>query len=772
MPESKYLYRNIKWKQRMIDNIQKYENDKKRKNENEKTMIFNTQIIDYILNQTSICDSQTNINLNSSLNMTKKKSNNNRYVSTRKVVVPANTPSNMNYENEYGNTNNKDKNPPIEYGYKENNGDNNANISGKNNDNLNIFNKFEKENRDTKIKNTNNCKTNENIENNNHNKTEKVKIKKEEKGFASFEFLIEAIDQAENIVGKHPKTDRGSNKLIAYLQQESAENLKEKLIIQSNPRIISSKLKMEKSISQKSHLEINKIDLNPNFKVNSFKEIMQLQEKSKMIFSSKDNETFKYLNSNNDILKISFSKAKQNQNQIENATKYKTTEEINSNLTPNETKYLTRKEIILNNLLLKNSMNKEGKLTISNSNNNYNLKSHTNAVVSTNNINDVNKINKSNNKIEEEENSITKQRKKLEKELNLCHRHSEYNDNYYICNIKNQNSRIKKENLSSTNNNKSPQPNTDFKDYNYKDIINKGNNSDKKNSENLDISHSCLSRNLNNLNNINNVSNQNKTPIFFTSKQISVAQKEKESQLLINKLKIHNHFSSSKTNSGNYNTNIFSSRENLNLNILFNKTNMDFGAKPKLNSNITSQNFNVENNKNKCNQNLLNQQSSQNILTTEHNHNQTQKNNFLSNSQAGIFNKNDPNMKISFKTNNNNTNNNLNIHNSDNIIKSKIFHISDSAKNKKLLSKSKEAAKSQVNSNLVNNTRNSIKVILQGGNTLSKDEIKLSSYCSKENNNTNFFNKSNNTNNTNTAREVILIKSFFIDLFIINLRSN
>lgn len=737
----------------MIDNIQKYENDKKRKKENEETMLFNSQIIDYILNQTSICDSQTNINLKNSFNNNNNiDAINNKHVSNRKVVMPANKPSNLIPNNalndNYNNLNKKEKekdwnknknndlnidksnkNHPAGDLQKEPKGDYLTNFSS---NNLDLFSKFEKLNSNTKLKiaNFNGTKSNGNF----INKNEKLINNNEEKSFVSMEFLIEVIEKAEKTVSKNPQTHRDSNKFLNILHQASTENLMQNPLILSHRGITSKKFTNEKS--QKIILETNKIDPSVCNKENLFNEIKQLQEKSKNVIKENEKQNSEKHFSKNGNLKKSFSKAKQNQNQLENASTFNTADAGNSNLTAKDKKYLTRNEIILNNLLLKNSLNKEVKSNISNNNN---FRSP-NARITNNNSD----VHNDNFKNEERENSIAKQRRKLEMELNLHNCLNEYN----ICN---KNEDLNKEEKILLNF-QSPQVNKEI----YSNINNDCNSENKENNKNFEITQRSLSRNLLNFNCISTINNpsteKTKTRICTTDKQMSTTQREKESQLLINRLNSHNHLYSSK-NSGSNNTNILSSKENLNLKILFNKTNIDFGTKAQINSHRTSQNFFIDNKKNnkannnvknKKNNNLPDQQSINNLISTENNHNQTMKNNLLSKSQFEIFSNNidniDPNLII-----NNKSIENLSIKGNDKDLNKNI--------SRKSITKNFFLGESA-------NKQNRIKVILQSGNTINKDEIKINSYRSKENNNN--FNRSNNTNNTKTAREVkTILFNFF-----------
>jgi len=416
----------------MIDSIQKHENDKKRKKENEETMILNSQIIDYIINQTSICDSQTNINMNNSF---KKPDVKNTF--NKKVIAPASKQSNGKDKQENVKDKNANKNKKANFNNNnynliaDNNNNKNVNSENKknnnfassenlqiakkeenknltnnaNNNNLDIFSKFEKQNY---FKHN----LNENASLKAKNKIEKIEVK----SFVSVEFLIEAIDQAEKIVSKNHQSYRDPNKLQNNLNEKSKEDMQnwQKL---SQSGVISKKIfkeKHENFLSKNKNLQTSKCNYDNEIEINNY----NINSESKL--NSNLNPQKKFIEKNS---KKSLSKTKQNQNQIENASTFNTAEVINSNLSAKDKKYLTRNEIILNNLLSKNNLNKELKTGLSERTNKKDFEIR-NELKLENNYNKKNYCNKFdgnlNNKNYERENSIANQRRKLEKELNLC----------------------------------------------------------------------------------------------------------------------------------------------------------------------------------------------------------------------------------------------------------------------------------------------------------------------------------------------------------------
>lgn len=64
LPESKYMYKNIQRKQKMIDNIQKMQNDENLTTEKDSDKIFNTEIYNSIMNQTTQHEENTTANKN------------------------------------------------------------------------------------------------------------------------------------------------------------------------------------------------------------------------------------------------------------------------------------------------------------------------------------------------------------------------------------------------------------------------------------------------------------------------------------------------------------------------------------------------------------------------------------------------------------------------------------------------------------------------------------------------------------------------------------
>jgi hypothetical protein len=830
----------------MIDSIQKHENDKKRKKENEETMILNSQIIDYIINQTSICDSQTNINLNNSLKKPDVKN-----ALNKKVIAPASKQSKGKNKQE----NVKDKNANKNKNANFNNNNYNLIADNYNNDNKNVISENKKNNNFASSENLQIAKKEENknlinnANNNNldifskfekqnyfkHNFNEngslkaKNKIGKiEEKSFVSVEFLIKAIDQAEKIVSKNQQSHRDPTKLQNNLNEESKEDKQNSQKL-SQLGVMSNKFfkeKQENSFSKNKNLQTSKCNYDNQIEINN----NNINSESKL--NSNLNLQKRFIEKNS---KKSFSKPKQNQNQnqIENASTFNTAEVINSNLSAKDKKYLTRNEIILNNLLSKNNLNKELKTGLSDRTNKKDFEKR-NEINLENYYNKKNYCNKFdgnlNNKNYERENSIANQRRKLEKELNLCdveNNEQEKDLNLDIFKIKDTNNQL----------------DFYFKDYNNNHINDNntklnGNfeTKNKVNAESYEFLQRSLSRNLLNFNCISSINNPStekngllshnskirdnsgkiaalplnseanrillsnsqptpaaeKTRIYSTTKKMSSKLLEKESQLLINKL--NNHFNFNNKNNENfnadYNTNILSSRENFK--VLFNKTNFDFAIKGKINSYRQSQNlstanakkeivvlkkqsskninnYKINNNEANENHNFPELQSKQNLISTGNNNNQTQKVNFFSNSRADITTNDNKNYNINNKNCNydkpNFKNNEIDI-NTNNIKKSesKIINycINESAYKQKINNNPIEYAGNLANANL-SNTQKQRKLILQSGNLISKEEIKITSYRSKETNSNNFktninnnnFNKSNNTNFINTAREVI-----------------
>ena len=296
----------------MIDNIQKYENDKKKKLEND-TMIFNSQIIDYILNQTSITDANLNQTLNNSFNINnsskiKKNLNKNQNIISQHII----------------------KNP------------------------LELF--------DKKYSNENKFEIFSNFE----DLTNKKKVKVEKSHNKSVEFLIDAIDLAEKEVYNNPQTYRDKNNHETEFKQDSNELKKTQI---NSHRIISKDINFKKDDYNQNFFKENKYFLKENDKENKNFAIYSKFNQEANEGNLKNLENNNLFNSENNTkysnVKDSKSKLEQNslknssskkKNNIENASTFNTGDQGNSHFTYKDKKYLSKNEIIINNLLNKNNL--------------------------------------------------------------------------------------------------------------------------------------------------------------------------------------------------------------------------------------------------------------------------------------------------------------------------------------------------------------------------------------------------------------------------------
>lgn len=819
MPESKYLYRNIKRKQRMIDNIQRYENDKNKKKEAEETMIFNTQIIDYIMNQTSILDTQANLTLNNSFNRhaTKNLQNqkNNNIVSTKnKCQGPLNNKTqkdkNKKLQNQITNAlgtnqlNQKNKYRGSDFINNNNNRKNTPNIN--NNDRTENFNIFEKFN----TINNNKC----NHQKNNANvKAITNQIKKDEENNISVEFLIDAIDKAEQFVAKNPQSHRNIIKMKDYLTVENIKNQPELNSCRENAanNLNNFDSELNSNDENKNNIKINSRELmNNNLNAHNFingkSEIENIKNKiSHLIDKNKEavndikntsnnnaathnNPEFsqfdkqrRSLNSNLNF-KQSFSKNKINQ--IENISTKITSEQGSSNLTVKDKVYLTRNEIILNNLLSKNSLNNNDKENINNQNKNlekgsstlkmispiaqqhdrakasniktekidvvlYDLNSLNKAEINSSSIKDINKIHNM-NKPKEEENFEYFSKEIL---LNQMAQNQNEEVNNYLNEPQSENNSNKQRHRTLSRNQINFNSITSLNRSNEKNILAGDVNKMKESSSKNLIEANKITQPLSNIfadKNTNTNSNNVRT---------STTYREKESALIINKL-------------GNHIQNkIFNKNIKINTNnVIFNKTNFDIANKPKINSHrMTVENeINQKNTEfNKNNYNHLNSANNQNVALSSRkdNENHAFKSFVLSNGTSSNLN---PNLNIlshNINTTENNKNNRVNIFSNS---QADIY-----TNNTQFNNNFCDSEKKHINQNtIINNlglTQNKVKVMLKG-NILCKEAIKINSYNSKEGYNT-YKNNLGKTNqikmNTNTAREVIIVlifDKFFIDL--------
>jgi len=904
----------------MIDNIQRFENDKKKKRDNDETIIFNTQIIDYILNQTSINDSQTNLTLNNSFS--KHFSNKNMLSPNKNSIVnnkikneinkqekekEKKKNTNINNTNAITNSNNKNKNIVNENFLREsknlikNEKENNPNNTNKA---LDIISTFEKLNNNAKNRLIN-SKSNE--------KKDIYKINNnEERSFVSVEYLIEVIDRAERVFEKNPQTNRDPNNNTRNQHDESIdlqkvkihsdrgsassklkkddldnfdnkkcnENLKETnknydrktnkiqksaekknnkylmFYASAKNEIDKYKIKMQNiaNDSRKSKSRKNSKNANSNNNTNLLNDVLQFENRKKKGYGNdsnnlKSNNNNYFIQSQKSSKKNSFSKNKNHP--IENASTFNTADPGYSNVTAKDKKYLTRNEIILNNLLSKDNLNKEGKkdqnlksnnpnfnkhviksYNFKNDNDNQKIKNINILIDNTNNDTNVNlkyenlTTNKSQQKIVEKDHSglkiINKESKSSPNEKNLDYyskgksyiKNSQLNieiniDNDILSNTQNKN-------YDDINNIKNDNP-----DYNS-DIIKRrfsrnklnfnsssaNNPSDDKNRVNSTISRlkdNSSGKNLFNLpltSETNRMLQSNTTNTAYGDKSQeklvknqAATQREKESALLIHKLNSHNHiYMKHSEKHGNFNTNVLNNGGG-NGNFLqssqqfFNKTNIDLSVKPKINTHrILQKNNYTDQHK----ENLNSNPNSNNFIINNNNTNKK----LNANSQKLIISKKifkindnyDKLKKTNFKKNFNNTQtNNLemnsncqnficyqNIISTENNLGNKFNIISNSQpdllniniNNNENIKENKE---STVNPNQSNKNKN-VKIIVKEANTISKEDIKINSYRSKEKHN---FSKSNSNqinnfdiNKTNTAREVNIFSSLLILLII------
>jgi hypothetical protein len=654
--------------------------------------------------------------------------------------------------------------------------------------------------------------------NNNYNNIKDKEVKNSIKKQQLNNFFKEKFSDHTNTNNiKNLNSNKIKNKETEEISSEKKKSLLSQNNNNSSSRNESTKTKAKNNNLAESHSKMPNSKANNNNNSNSnklnknanlFSEILQLEKIRKNSKATKD--LLDNFNSKNKNLKereknSKNSSSKNKENKIENASTVNTADPGSSHLTAKDKLYMTRNEIILNNLLSKNSLSKEKALEQAKFNNKFN--------------------NKNNNFIFDIKIEVEKIKFDLQSEENCNFKNTiniTNNTNYDLQSNKNCNKSFLKNADSNLTNN-----------YNINSI--NDNNSVLKNKENKDESHlRNLSRNKLDFNCISSIAKATEEQTLLNSqankaketlqnlafanksfklqgnsaKKHSATQPQKESELLMRKLNIHNIIHSKKVNSGNINTNFLNSgsvignfNSKQNSLIFFNKTNIDFSAKPKVKShrvspsceipqqkekNINCNNYymSIDNNENKLNLNspnlILPNKIFLNNQSTKLNNNNNNKNdkNLKNKENLGLINKeNNINnqhlvksnlISIACKTENNSlpigsvakTNQQLdflsgnsNYDKANNQIRK--FKLNQSIiKSKQIF---KEADKSTINAPSVIMNKNA-KMIVKGPNAFGKEEIRLSSYRSKDKHSNykgNFTLVNNfNTNNKNTAREV------------------